>query len=324
MSPNTTPTTDVAEKIRKLLKLAERAGTEHEAAAASAKVQELLETYNLDMATVERESGRTARREEQRLRGGAHRWQRDLWQAVAGLHFCLYFPTRARGREKVRQGRTIRRWEFHHCLVGRTVNVATATQTCQYLERTIERLTRERIRGAAADLEIDGGSWAMAFREGVADRVCQRLSERRRARLSEEREREMRERDAASAGASTATALSLLVYIDAETDANNDFLYGEGWSAAQAAARADRAAQRAAAERARAEWEAAHPEEAAAEAARQREEEKKWASKSRWRGGRTTDAERRRWSGAYAEGRSRGDDVGLDPQTSHETRRALL
>lgn len=56
----------VIHRIEKLMRLADKNPSMAEAASAAAKVQELLEAYNLDAATVERASGKTGAREAQK------------------------------------------------------------------------------------------------------------------------------------------------------------------------------------------------------------------------------------------------------------------
>jgi hypothetical protein len=82
----------ILKRIQALLdKTTERGCTEAEAAAAAAKAQEPLTEYNLDAAMVGQGAEQDTRREEQKIRGGFHEYERDLWGAVARLNFCLYW-----------------------------------------------------------------------------------------------------------------------------------------------------------------------------------------------------------------------------------------
>lgn len=312
-------------QVEKLLRLAAKHPTEAEGIAAANKAQELLTAYNLDMATVERGSD-SGKREDAKMKGGLYHYQRDLWQAVAELNFCLYwnqyvFNKDKAGRRKERwSGRTIRTqggYDFVHRVVGRVANVVATRVMAEYLEQTIERLTRERLNGNGSQFFT---RWAISYREGIAERIIEKIYERRKVQLNKER-REQHEAEraaamAASAGFSASTALTLSSYTKSEREANLDIVYGEGWSARQAAERAERARAAAEAEAAYVAWAKAHPEEVAAEAERERKE----VRKSRWRGGTRDYKERRNdrrdW-GAYKAGHDAGARVSIDQQADH-------
>lgn len=304
----------IVERIQKLLALASKNSNEHEAAQAARKAQELLEEYNLDMATIERagKGGTGAgRREDLKQRGGMYTYQRDLWNSVAQLNFCLYFQTREQHiRRRNSEGVPTKvRWSRAHRVVGRVVNVRATTTMCEYLEGTIERLCRENVQGSQAQFF---SNWAVSFRKGMADRIVRRVYERRDQRLSEEAA--AKEAAAAAAGPqSTSRALSLSVYIDEETDANMDFLHGEGYSAKRAARQAQRAEERRLEEERYTKWAAENPEEARRLAEEQEKEAAAWKPSgrgSRGGGGRRDNTD---W-GAYRAGSDAGASVSIDPQ----------
>ena len=84
--------------VRKVTALLDTNGcTEAEAESRVAKAQELLETYNLDMATL---GTSDATRKDTKRKGGLYSWQRDLWKSVAEMNFCYYFSIKglAKGR----------------------------------------------------------------------------------------------------------------------------------------------------------------------------------------------------------------------------------
>lgn len=116
-------------KIEKLLKLADKAGTPAEAAAAAGKAQELMELYNLEAATIERASGKTGEREKAMVSGGMYQYQRDLWDEVARLNFCMYFTR----RQRVVVRPNYRPMRFMHQLIGRKVNVAATRVMGEYI-----------------------------------------------------------------------------------------------------------------------------------------------------------------------------------------------
>lgn len=305
---------DAARRVQKLLNLASNNPSEQEAASAAARAQALLVQYNLDAAAVESAGSPDGRREQALVEGGHYAHQREIWGMVAELNFCLHWVQnyRAKGNWRVKDGAGGRvrvpgyRTKRRHMLVGRVVNTRLTIEMAKYLEAAVERVALEQIKERRAN---HLSQWAMSFRRGAAARVVERLRDRREALLAEERER-TRAAERAASGASTGTALTISVYVDRETDANLDFIYGEGWSAGEAVKRAKRAAERERQLREATEWAAANPEEAAAKE-REREKAAEKAGR-RYRGGRAsrdgTDY------GAYYTGYDAAEGIGIDEQ----------
>jgi Protein of unknown function (DUF2786) len=333
----------VAERVRKLLRLAERrGGNEAEAASAAAKAQEILLAHNLTASAVEEGGASSGKREDARVRGGAREYEREMWRAVAELNFCFYFAARTRTVKtaglKTLAGEVVRpatyKLSFFHRLVGRVENVAATRATADYLAGAIERILRARLGddGERAGTQL-WGDWALSFREGAADQIIERLQERRAHRVrKEKREAEKREkaaREAAAGSVSSGTALTVAALTRNEEQANYDFLHGEGaWAKKEAReaenerswaeGRAHRARLAAEADAAHAAWAEANPEEAAAEAARAAAEARRRARNAARRSGprdrAPTPQEQRRWSGGYRAGREAGEGVGIEPQ----------
>lgn len=288
----------IADKVRKLLALAQGNSNEAEATAAAQKAQDLLAAYNLDMSSVGSSNAEESAREKNSLMGGTAEWQRQLWAAVAKLNFCMYFYERKYGKKR-ENGPVRLRW--HHVVIGRKINVLATKLMCEYLEETIDRLTREEFHGRNLT-----SSPALAFREGIADRIRAKIHARRADMIKEE---------AAKAAASTSTgntknALVLASYTQAEEDANRDLLYGEGYSARSRAKVAEMERAWAAADEAEKAWRAANPEAAAkkdAEAEKDRRKQKSYKYKE-------TGRDRRRNSYEYYAGYEKGANVSLDKQ----------
>lgn len=309
----------VLEKIEKLMRLAARNPNPEEAAAATAKAQELLVAYNLDASLIG-QGGQAgdARREQAKVLGGMYKYQRYLWRAVAELNFCMYWTQERYTTRNTKTRGWDGQWLFgkvpymrnEHVVVGKRVNARATIAMGEYLQQTIERLVKDRYPLNSQRFLSD----AVAFREGIADELYWRLLERRRQLRAEEAER--RTRDAAAAGVSTAQALTLASLEESERDANLDHLYGEGYSARQRQQRAERAEASRKAEEAYTQWAAANPEEAAKE---EKKREKELKGRSRGgvgsRGG-MDGASKRQQSGAYWQGREEGKKVGLDMQTT--------
>lgn len=207
----------IIEKVKKLMALANNNDNEHQAAAASAKAMELLASYNLDMATV----GKTAKgvqgaRKDNKLKGGLYGWQRELWKAVSELNFCMYWSIKGLAR-----GST-----YEHRILGSEVNVVSAQVMAEYLQSTVERLAREYAKTAFPGQSIFIKEM-IAYREGLATRLSERLRQLRRDRVAED-ERKKREAAATARhpGSAGGTGLILMDVIYSEEDANYDHLYG--------------------------------------------------------------------------------------------------
>lgn len=298
------------EKIKKALNLAAKAGTPEEAATAAATAQRLLAQYNLDSAAIENSDA--GKREQLKLEGGRYAFQRELWAAVAELNFCIYWNQpymleRFEGAAKVKDRR--------HALVGKTVNVRSTIVMAQYLEAAIERVLGERL----PDEEQKHSNWGWSFRKGAAYSISMKLYDRR-AELKREEAREIKKRmaeAAAQGAASSGTALTISTLEQTEHDANQDFLYGEGYSAKVAARRVAEAKRRKAMEAAYTAWAAANPKEAQSKFKFVDEEGVTWsygrASSGRARSGGSGASENIDY-GAYKAGREAGEKIGLDPQ----------
>jgi hypothetical protein len=312
--------------VRKLLSLAAKNTNEAEAASAAAKAQELLVAYNLDMSAIGDGTSESGKREDARQRGGMYTYERRLWNSIADLNFCFYF--RVREYNKVRyKGRT---WSFKHRLVGRKINTTATKMMGDYLQGTIERICRERFPDARQFFSSE----AVAYREGMASAVLEKLADRRRDLLREEQRKaraaEKAARSAGRDGVSTATALTITSLKKSEQEANYDFMHGEGawarkearkveWAKEDAERRAAQAKADAEAEAAYAEWAKANPEEAAKEAAKDRARERaRERARSRrsysYRERAPTGEERRASSSHYYQGYDKGKDISIDQQ----------
>ena len=307
----------VIDKVRKLLALAKNNDNEHQAEAAASKAQELLEAHNLDMAVINRQSNKFAPRDKQNLRGGLYTWQRDLWNQTARLNFCKYWFIRGTSAGS----------QYEHELLGSKANVIATQIMANYLQEAIERLARRWVHDNRPGKSIFIKE-AIAFREGVAARLSYRLWELQEKRRAEEQDRMKAKRAAdAERGVFTENALTILDVGNTEEDLNNDHIYGyaPGTSARQRAEREARmeAADREAAEtlRKQAEWDEAHPEEAAARKAKEKAEyerrSKEWWEKEKNRRPRklTAEEERRRL-GSYRVGYDKGDSISLNQQVA--------
>lgn len=214
------------DKAVKLLALARNNDNEHQAAAALEACQRLLEKHNLDMALVERKSGggSGSKREDQKTGGGLYKWQRSLWEEIAKLNFCMYWsiPGKSRGEK------------YENRVLGRPENVMMTKMMAEYLQGAIERITREWAKERGCNIFARD---AIAYREGMADRICSRLRDKRyEAEAAERRKADEAAREARASGSGTpGTALVIADIQSAEADLNNDYL--NGWEPGTTAAK---------------------------------------------------------------------------------------
>lgn len=332
---------DAIQRVKKLFALAGNNPNENEAAAASAKAMEILERHNLSLAELKDRDD--TERKDKRLKGGLYAWQRELWKAVCELHFCVYWSVKGNAK-----GDT-----YQHRVLGRHVNVILAEQVAGYLQTTIERLAQANAKGRGLNVFCRE---AIAFREGMSDRLVERLEKMRREKLKAERKRkEDAERTVQGAGFSMGggTALTLVDVKQTEDDLNHDYVMG--WPPGETLRRrqADQMASYAARERLRKEaeerdeLEAREPwrkaerlrEEAETEArwekqvaewakkdaanakAQQRRAERNGGPRERYRA--ETPREQRRHTYDYAAGLHAGDNVNLDPQVDRQSRKGI-
>lgn len=312
----------IADRIQKLLALANNNPNEHEAAAATEKAQALLEAYNLDLMEL---GGKDAGRKDTKLKGGLYRWQRGLWEEIASLNFCMYWSIKGMTRGS----------KYEHRLLGREVNVASTRVMAEYLEQTIERLTREQFNNDPKRYFSKAG---IAYREGMADSLCGRLRERRYEQ-KKQAEREKREQEATSkhpGAAQTENALTVIDVASSENDLNHDFL--NSWEPGTTAQRrkvreaeSERYMEEARArQRAREEADALLRETNPDEWQRLRDEEAKQQEK--WRKREERNAKRRKgyaYTGpkvrheSYHAGYDKGGEISLDQQVSKTDTRKI-
>jgi hypothetical protein len=228
----------IIRRIQKLFNMANNAaGNEEQASSALAKAHELLMAHNLSLAVVQDtvvkggvQNG-TAVTEEVRKpvtikRSAMYKWQRRMWGTLAHVNHCFHWVHDVKdGNHKSRwdDGYKTARWVKRHVILGRESNVIVVNLMGEYLCDTIERLCPyapvDRLSRAAV-------SW----REGVADRLTERLVDQQ-----EQEEADNRPPCPESPGlkkkwmAQYATmALALKDVRKTEYEANYDAVRGEG------------------------------------------------------------------------------------------------
>lgn len=301
-------------KIEKALRLAENNPSEAEAATAMRMAQQMADAYNIDIEGIRSKSGAKAgARKDDLFPGGLYAYQRNLYEAIAKLNHCLYWAKKGLSRGQ----------KYQHRLVGSKVNVMLTRQMGEYLQGVVERLARDYVSNDPTQYFTKE---AHLFREGVVDRVIEKINTKREADLAEA-ERRKAEEAARSRhpGAATANALVLIDdVVQREREANYDFQYGEGaWAKAQARRAEREEAQRKAQEEYEA-WAKANPVEFARQQSEKAEEQaRQWREylkrEEKLAKRRRQPAERRERPSkydhdAYWDGNSAGADVSLDRQ----------
>lgn len=327
MSDDLTPgMQDVVRRVQKLLQLSAKNPNEEEAAAAMAKANELMAQYNLDAALIEKEQGRVdGKRENAAVEGGFYQYQRDLYEAVAKLNFCMYFTeeykterTKTIVRRGVRYAKGDRVYKKRHRVIGRQVNTATTKAMATYIEQTIERALRERLTNSegVADFSQLFGSWGISYREGAVQRMMEKIEERYRKTVKEQDKKARDAARAAMAGASTATALTISDVAKSEEIANYDFMNGDGAWAQKLKDEADDALYWKKEYARRTKLAKDNPEAYAKEEAERRK---------RYRGGGYSGPKERKkdWS-AYHAGYDTADKFSIDRQAGSRAPRGLL
>ena len=146
-------------KILKLLAMtAERGATEAEALVAMSKAQQLLEQYNLSIASLRGAGEKKDHRESERFPGFP--WARDIASAVAKLYDCRHLYYKGGDQRKMEQ-----------VFVGRQSNAETARIIAEFVVQTVLRL------GLKYQREVSGTNrQAHDFQVGASQRICDRAN----------------------------------------------------------------------------------------------------------------------------------------------------
>ncbi len=311
----------VLAKVEKLMRLSARNPNENEAASAAAKAMELLAAYNLQSASIDIDGETSAKRAEEKMIGGFYQYERDLWRAISELNFVWYFSRSQRVPVKDIRRNVMRR---QHILIGKVVNIAATKGMAGYLAQTIERITREQMVKYNVHLL---SAWSNSFRRGMAERIIEKVNQRRWDLLdAEDKAAAQAAKKAAEDGSVTLeTGLTLRGVQAREDEGNYDFIHGKGaWAENQKRQlewQARRAEARAKAEAEYTAWAQANPEEAAKEEAKRIKAERRRSNYlPRYRSGPSFKGD----LGAYSLGREMGKNIGVDPQAEGRTSKGEL
>lgn len=317
----------IIDKVEKMLRLANNAGTEEEATTAMNMAQEYLAAYNLSLADVDITRGQGARPEAARVKEktqkvALYKWQRHLWKAIAEANFCYYRISTEYHYNKKNQyvPKT-----FHHYLIGSEANVITVRLMGEYLEQALSRICPYK---PGRDSSRSWNSW----KEGCAARLGERLAQKKAEMLAENR----RKADEA-AKANTSTAIALADVFQREDDLNYREMCGEEAYQARLCYRNHTEGQwvegcakckvrKEFAERAPVIYEEAKPAKPETDAQRRKREEKEARDWQRYQE-KQARANERHWAkrdlGAYYEGQDAGDKIGLNTQVGTSEQKKL-
>lgn len=163
---------DVIAKVRRLYALAESSSSEHEAGAAIAAAERLIQSYRLSAADLESGTQATAVLEEEPLDHLSSRpatWLRALTAGLAAHYGCATF------REPL-YGST---FEAHPKLVGWRSRVAGRPDDVRLFRLQYDRIKAQIERLAVANCKGRGRSYADSYRKGLVTTVRQRLQDAR-------------------------------------------------------------------------------------------------------------------------------------------------
>lgn len=159
----------IIDKIRKLQVLAERAGSEAEAANAAARVQELLAKHNLEIGSIALQAEEGS---DEAVDIGFRRMRPHLlnlaWACNELFDVAYYWTVR-------RVGRRMRESRFH--FVGLAANVEAARITFAYLYESVEALLAGWKVDFAHGRSFDRPAQYRSFRIGASERILEMASQ---------------------------------------------------------------------------------------------------------------------------------------------------
>ena len=163
-------------KIQALLALSD-SPNENEATSAAAKAQELMNTYSLSMAEVSVEDDNDDGVIHQQFGPSKSNvfWKLMLATGIAKANNVKCFSGKDRNNGT--------RMKYIH-FVGRAGLVTGCIALYNYLSETIDRECKRQMTIAKRDPYNEGTSWrswADSFRKGMADRITERLKEKKEA-----------------------------------------------------------------------------------------------------------------------------------------------
>lgn len=187
----------LVEKIKKLLEMARRGGTEAEMELALSKVHELLAKYNLSLVDVEAHSDKEQTSKGTDLVWGNQTHQIIIWNAVSRLYFCFYYKQTIKANKK--RG-------IIHTVIGKPSNIVVVKNMAAYVVSLCDNLAKNL-----------PGSQRSSFKKGFASRIDHRVQEE----LYKAKQNKMENTE-------TGTSLVLRPVYDAEERESKEYLKSQG------------------------------------------------------------------------------------------------
>lgn len=217
----TADNSEIIEKLKKILALAERGGTEEEAANAANMAAALALKYGIDLAAVQT-AGMTAPRGFKYStifedKGGFEQWLINLAGGIVAQHGGKIFYQTAPGLTLYQA-------------ILRDELAPLVSMTMDYLVKAVLRLNTEAVRGRNLDKE-GRAAFRKAFRLGCSARIRQRLMQR----LAE-----MMTQDSVAKTSTGSTALVIVNHIEKERQELQLWMENEGFKFKETRARGPR------------------------------------------------------------------------------------
>ncbi len=154
-------------KMKAVLEMARRGGTEAEQAMAAQRIAEMLTKYNIDLSEIDGDAS-TSYDAENILGKYNETWRHACYQAAARMYMCRYMWKVQRGAQ----------FAVTRILVGEPHNLAVATEMAAYFEDSINRLAND---AAKNNKSVTGAShtsrhrFIRTFRLEAAERLKARV-----------------------------------------------------------------------------------------------------------------------------------------------------
>ena len=157
---------DIIEKIKKLLALAERGGTEAEAALAAEMAASLALKHNIDLAAVQ--TGPMPRNYNDvqiAIADKFEQWMANIVGGVAHLHGCKHYFSSRHDKSVA--------WN----VIGRPNTAEAIKLTVEYLVEATKRFNRQAVMGRGLD-KVGRQAFRESFRLACSQRLRVRLREK--------------------------------------------------------------------------------------------------------------------------------------------------
>jgi hypothetical protein len=159
----------IISKLQKLHALAERAGTEHEAAVAAQRVAELLAKHNLDIGVLEKKEEQKGTSQSLEYTNRLLAYDVTLAHAVCEMLDCEVYINHRKIRRPYKHGGYKIGLQRRLVFVGLKSNVEAAIATHKYFQDSSWNMLDKRFRAG----QVKGNRECYSYRMGLADRILE-------------------------------------------------------------------------------------------------------------------------------------------------------